>query len=115
MAPAFNLSLSLYLLRRFSDAEDAARHALRLNPALSTARYLLGLSLHAQNHFSKEMLEYLKSVVDEFPDARLTMADALAKLGRKTEAVLQVKQYLLQPGGTKDRHAVELWAADLQR
>jgi tetratricopeptide (TPR) repeat protein len=115
VGPALNLSFSLYLLKRFSDAEVAARNALRLNPALSKARYLLGMSLHAENHLSKEMLEDLKRVADEFPDARLAVADALARLGRKAEAVPELEHYLLQPGGTKDRHAVEIWLADLRR
>jgi tetratricopeptide (TPR) repeat protein len=115
VTPALNLSLSLYLLKRFSDAEIAARHALKLNPALSKARYLLGMSLHSENHFSKEMLEDLRRVADEFPDARIAMADALAKLGRKTEAAQQLEQYLFQSGGATERHAVEVWLANLQR
>jgi len=112
-APAANLSAALYLLKRFSEAEVAARHALRLNPALTKARYVLGMSLHAERQFSKEMLGDLKRVADQFPQARLAMADALVQLGRKGEAALQLKQYLLQPSGTQERHAVEAWLADL--
>ncbi len=114
-APASNLSVVLFMLKRYSAAEVAARNALRLNPAFTKARFVLGMSLHAENQFSKEMLEDLKRVEDEFPQARLAMADALAQLGRKAEAVLELKQYLAQTSGTQNRQEVEAWFEDLQR
>ncbi len=113
--PASNLSAALFMLKRFPEAEASARRAIKLDPALTKARYLLGMSLHAEKRFDREMLEDLKKAADEFPQARLALADALVQLGRKPEAALQLKQYLSDPGATQKRPEVEAWLADLQR
>ncbi len=113
-APMSNLGVTNYLLKRYRDAETAARRALRLAPDLTEARCLLGLSLQAQQKFDSETLRVLGTVAGEFPLARLALADTLAKLGRKDEAAVQLKKYLHQPGIIKNPRAIEARLAALQ-
>ena len=52
---------------------------------------------------------------DEFPKARLAMAQALIQLGHRQDAALHLERYLSSPGDDKDRQAVETWLAGLGR
>ena len=110
----YNLSVALFTLKRYPEAESAVRRCLRLNPAHDGARYLLGLCLYEQHKNGKETLENLRRVADEYPRARLTLARIMADKGLNSEAAAELKGYLSSSDQTVDRRAVELWMADLQ-
>lgn len=109
----YNRAAALLALQRHAEAEEAARRALRLDPLSGGARYVLGLSLIAQNRLLAEALEHFRQVQNRIPAARLLAAEILIQLGRATEAALELRQYLLS-GTPERRQEVEVWLAWLE-
>ena len=85
-APYRNMSLSLFELGRYSEAEVAARQAVALNPLHGAARYTLGRALAAQGSTSAETEELLRGTLAEFPEARLPLAELLLNRCASDEA-----------------------------
>lgn len=112
--PYNNLSVALFLLQRYPGAEAAARRALDLDPQNSTARYMLGCVLATQKRSPSEAMEMLRRTEDEFPDARLLLAQVLLRQGAVDEAKYELRSYLNVPGVEK-KQRVECWLARLEQ
>lgn len=110
-----NLSMALLRLGRYSEAEEAARHALKLNPGSDKARFALGVSLGAQQRHDKEALWNLHRAAALIPEARLAAAGILARTGRRTEAAVELRQYLGSPDIVACRENVVALLSRLQR
>ena len=114
MQPVSNLSVALFLLQRYSDAETAARRALELDPHNSTAQYMLGCVLATEKRNPSEAMVLLRRTEVEFPDARLLLAQILVRQGRFDEAKDELHSYLKVPGVEK-KQRVECWLARLDQ
>jgi tetratricopeptide (TPR) repeat protein len=112
MQPFNNLSVALFLLGRYAEAERAARSALSLDSHDSTARYMLGCILATDRRNPMEAMEMLRSTRVEFPDARLLLAEILVRRGDQAEAEKELREYLKIPGAEK-KQRVECWLARL--
>src|SRR6266852_4883531 len=101
--PLNNLSVAFFLLQRYPDAEAAARRALDVDPHNSTSRYMLGCIL---------AMDMLRQTKNEFPDARLLLAEILLRRGAVDEAENELRDYLKLPGVEK-KQKVECWLVRL--
>ncbi len=110
-----NLSSVLLMVSRYPEAEAAARRALRSDPSSDNARYILALSLKAQNRAEAEALEDLRRVAPQLPRARLAAAEILVQQGHRHQAIRELRQYLQAAASAADRPAVQSWLAQLQR
>jgi tetratricopeptide (TPR) repeat protein len=96
--PYRNLGLALFLLRRYPEAELAARQAVQLNPQRTPARYTLGRILAAEGSYSAEAEQLLRQSVADFPDARLALAQVLLNRGAFDQAATELRIYLKSLG-----------------
>ena len=103
-----NESFALLALHRPGDAESAARKALEIVPADRRANLLLGWSLTAQSHFSKEALQALQLAAREYPEAHLAAADVLIHDGSLAGARREVEAYLAS-GSSDHKSLAEDW------
>src|SRR5690242_6236279 len=72
-----NLSLAFLLLKRFPDAESAAREALQLDPRCIVSLSLLGRALARQQHYTQLAVDALRQAKKEIPEDRLTLVEVL--------------------------------------
>jgi tetratricopeptide (TPR) repeat protein len=110
-----NLGSTLLIVGRYTEAEAAARRAMKSDHGSDRARYVLALSLKAQNRASQEALNEFRRVVRQFPRARLASAEILLQQGHRDEAADELKQYLGGPITASDRKLAESWVAKLQQ
>jgi tetratricopeptide (TPR) repeat protein len=103
----FNLAIIDLAGGHFADAERAARSAMDLNRAGSRTRVVLGMALVIQDKFSDEAINLLESTGEEYPQAHLFLARALAGKGKKDMARKQIQLFLRSPQ-TKDEPAKTL-------
>jgi len=103
-----NESFALLALDRPGDAELSARKALEIAPNDRRANLLLGWSLAAQFHFSKEALRSLQSAAREYPEAHLAAADVLIHDGSLAGARKEVEAYLAS-GNADQKSLAEDW------
>jgi tetratricopeptide (TPR) repeat protein len=103
-----NESFAWLALERPGDAESSARKALQLAPHDRRANLLLGWSLTAQFHFSKEALETLRLAAPEYPEAHLAAADVLMHEGSLDGARKEVDAYIAS-GNTDQKPLAEAW------
>src|SRR6202000_385678 len=89
-----NMSLGLFLLRRYAEAETAARQALTLNPTQKAAQDSLGRVLDAGGSTSPETEQLLRGSLSEFPDARLSLAQVLMNRCANLDAAEELRAYL---------------------
>ena len=89
-----NESFALLALERPGEAESSVRKALEIAPNNRRASLLLGWSLAAQFHYSKEALLTLQSAAHEYPEAHLAAADVLIHDGSLAEARKELEAYL---------------------
>jgi len=108
-----NLAAALLALHRPAEAERAARTALDTGGALSTTRYLLGLSLIHQRKFTHEAVQSLRQAEDQYPAARLAAAAALERLGEVQAAKVELDGYL-SSGVPERRVEVKAWLSRLK-
>jgi Flp pilus assembly protein TadD len=110
VAPYRNMSLGLFMLRRYAEAETAARQALTLNPRQKAVMYSLGRALAAEGSTSPEAEQLLRGSLDEFPDARLSLAQVLMNRCANLDAAQELRTYLdsseVDPG---TRRRVQVW------
>ena len=93
--PAFyNLALLSLMQNRLEDAERAARTAADLDRVGSSSRLLLGTALVFQDKFTDEAVTSLEKARDQFPQAHLLLARALAARGKKAEARSELETFL---------------------
>lgn len=108
MQPVNNLSVALFLERRYVDAEAAARRAHDLDPHDPTARYMLGAILATEDRNPAEAMEMLLETKNQFPDARLLLAQIFERSGDERRAERELRDYLAVPDAEK-RQNVERW------
>jgi Tfp pilus assembly protein PilF len=108
-----NLSATLLLLKRYTEAETTARAVLQIDPRRATTRYVLACALMDQGHVTSEMLELLKQSSAEVPNARLVLAHALIKQGKKDEAKAELHAYLETPNAP-GKDDVQKWVGELE-
>ena len=87
-------SIVLAKMRRFHEAAEVARRALRVLPGMAKMQYLLAVCLLADHKESAEAIKNLRSASAEIPKAHLVAAEALVDDGKPDEAVLELEQYL---------------------
>jgi thioredoxin-like negative regulator of GroEL len=75
---------------------------------------MLGLALLQQNKDIPEALENLQRISQEFPYARVALAQAFTAQGRKDRAAGELQAYL-DSGRPENREKVETWLASLKR
>ena len=109
-----NFALLLVSLKRYPEAEIAARHMLSGGYYVSVLHGVLAISLIEQRKDINEALEHLKQAVTELPFVRLLAAHALAESGRPDLAVNQVKEYLRLSAHDCERPALEAWLTSVQ-
>ncbi len=109
-----NLSSLLVLAHRYSEAETAARRALRFDPANDRARLALALSLRAQNRGESEALDNFRRAAQQFPRARLAAAGILIRQGDTRQAAAELREFLQAAITPEERAAVQSWLAQLE-
>jgi Tfp pilus assembly protein PilF len=107
-----NQSFTLYLLRRYPEAEFSARLAMSMGSSRESTRFLLGLTLAAQDRYTPETLDLLREARPEFPAARLVLAVLLAKSGQFDAAASELRGYLAIPDAS-DKGKIACWLAEL--
>jgi Tfp pilus assembly protein PilF len=109
-----NFALLLVSLKRYPEAESAARRMLAAGYYVSVLHSVLAISLIEQRKDIDEGLGYLKQAVTELPFVRLLAAHALAEIGRRDLAAIQVKEYLQFSAHDCERPALEAWLTSVQ-
>jgi tetratricopeptide (TPR) repeat protein len=89
-----NMSIAHFALGNIADAEAAARTALTIDATDKKARYILGLSLVAQQEYSDETVKLLRQVEEDFPTARLALAETFARRGNVEQAKSILQNHL---------------------
>jgi tetratricopeptide (TPR) repeat protein len=97
----------LFLIQgKYSEGEAAARSALDLDPVNTVARYFLARNLVSAGQETAEVVELLEKSREEFPGARLSLANIYLKKNATDDAVKELREYLQQPNASqKDRIA----------
>jgi tetratricopeptide (TPR) repeat protein len=110
-----NLSIVLAKMRRFREAADVARRALRVVPGMAKMQYILAIGLLDEHKGSPEAIKNLQSAATEIPKAHLVAAEVLAEAGRRDEAALELEEYLrTQPADDAERGRVQARLAELR-
>lgn len=110
VAPHRNMSLGFFLMRRYVDAEAAARRALAISPEHKPARYSLGRALAAQGSASPEAERLLRESVNDFPEARLSLAQVLMNRCANLDAAAELRTYLASNTVDPDtKRRVQFW------
>lgn len=107
-------SVADFWLTRYSDAEESARLALKIDPSSEANHLFLGMSLAAQNKNEEEALENLEKSFKAFPAARITAAEILARHKKFTAATGELQDYL-KTGNPDRRNEVASWLQDLKK
>ena len=94
------------------DAEAAARRARDIDPHDATPRYMLGAILATENRNPVEAMEMLRQTKNEFPDARLLLAELFERHGDVKGAEKELRDYLAAPDAEK-RQNVKRWLVRL--
>jgi Tfp pilus assembly protein PilF len=103
-----NLAVGHCMLNQYSEAEGAARTAVRLAPSLDSARAILGMSLFQPRKFTDEALRYLSGAGSDYQPIRLMCARILLAQGRDGAARAEIQKYL-SSGATENRDIAERW------
>jgi len=75
-----NKAAALVMLGRWEEAEQAARHALQLDPASIDANYMLGSAMMKQGKITPETAARLAVAAKKHPRARVYLAEVQAEL-----------------------------------
>jgi Flp pilus assembly protein TadD len=109
----FNLAIVYMVGGQFTDAERAARRATDLNRTNAGNRVILGMALVLQERFADEAIGLLEHASEEYPQAHLFLARALASRGKKEMARTELRQFLSSPQ-VQDLEAKQLAESWLQ-
>lgn len=107
-----NFAYALLLTRRVDEAEEEARHALRLDKNNSKARWVMGSVLLTKGSRVEEAVEDLRLASREIPRARVQLAQFYERTGQRAEAVRELREFLPQ-ASEQDRATVERWLSKL--
>lgn len=92
-----SLSKVYFLQKKFADGEAAARRALEIDPVNSTAKYFLGRNLVSGGKVTPEAEELLRKSKEQYAVARLVLANVYLKRGAVSDAVTELRGYMVQP------------------
>ena len=107
-----NLSATLLLLTRYSEAESAARATLKIDPVCITTRYVLACAMVAQGRCTPEATDLLRQSSSQIPEARLILARVFIKRGAVDEAEAELRAYLESPNAS-GKADVRCWLSEL--
>jgi len=113
-ATGYNLVILLINAKRYPEAEPVVRSMLQRRPDLIKLHGVLAASLVGQGHI-EDAFEHLRVAVTEFPDERLTVANALLDAGRSDLAVVQVSEFLRTDASECERRYLDHWLATITR
>jgi tetratricopeptide (TPR) repeat protein len=94
--PPLALAGTDLVLKRYGDAEAAARQALEIDPENTKARYLLAKTLTLQDRDTSETERLLRESFGEFPGAHLALAHLLLNRNERDAAAQQLRDYVEQ-------------------
>ncbi len=99
-----NLGLALYMQQKYQQALDHLSKAVELNPSLTSARGLVGLTLFNLSQFKKcvEVLQGLPDLEDRDPVFLQHFAVALVKTGEFEKAIPFLAEWLKKEPGSVD-------------
>jgi tetratricopeptide (TPR) repeat protein len=109
-----NLTVTMCMQHRYEEAEPYARWALQIQPGATTSKYLLGSILITEGKPSEEATKLLRSVQEEYPRARLFLANSMVARGEVEPAIEEIKGYLNSPKANDNRVAQE-WLERLEK
>ena len=92
-----SLSNVYFLQKKYAEGETAARRALALDPVNSDARYILSRNLVSGGKVTPEAEQLLRKSKEQYPVARLVLANLLLQRRAVAEAVSELRGYLAQP------------------
>ncbi len=97
---ASDTGVTLLYARRYDEAVEQFRRTLAVDPAFYVARYHLGLTLHAKGEYDAAIAEY-RTCLESNDDPWVTalLAFALAKAGRRGEALAEREKLLAESAG----------------
>ena len=104
------LSVTLYFLQRYTEAEASARRAVELNPDSLDFRYMLARTIIAKGRVTPEAKELLQQSAAKFPNANLVLAQLLLNEGKVDQVVAELNAYLQTPDNV-NRPQAECWLA----
>lgn len=99
-------------LNKFKEAEDAARHAVEIDPGSDISHFFLGVSLDLQGKDAPEALQHLQRVESRYPRAHLVAAEILQRMGKKSEAKSHLQAYIAS-GDKSVQTDVKSWLSSL--
>jgi len=108
--PLHNLSATLFLLKKYPEAESTARATLEIDPRRGSTRYVLACALVAQEHYTPETVKLLRQSSTQIPTARLILARVLIKRGAIDDAEAELHAYLVMPNAS-GKDEVRRWLA----
>ncbi len=111
-AAMHNVSATLYLMKRYPEAERSARATLEIDPLENATKYVLGCTLVSEERYTTEAEEMLRQGSKQVPNARLVLAKVLVRRGATAEATAELKAYLETPNAP-GKDEVRCWLAVL--
>jgi tetratricopeptide (TPR) repeat protein len=112
--PYSNSATALLMLGKPAEAEAAARKAIERDPLNVRARYMLGIALVQQAKDIPEALENLERACEQFPAARIVLAQVLSRQGNTEQAKGELEAYLASDR-VENREQIEKWLNSLNR
>jgi tetratricopeptide (TPR) repeat protein len=110
-----NLSIVLAKMKRYKEAGEVARRALKVTSDQPKLRFVLALSLVAEHGDTAEAIDNLQRAATEIPKAHLLAARLLVETGRRQDAAKHLEDYLrAAPPQDTDRPQAEAWLAQLK-
>ena len=107
-----NLAVALFFVKRYQEAEEAARRALELLPQEVAVRYVLGRILVQQGNVGSESVRLLRQSEDRFPNASLVLAEIFFHQGNLDATANALRAYLRAPE-SRNKQKAECWLAQL--
>lgn len=88
-----NLAFTWYSQLRYEEAERVARRGVELRKTDPKIRFLLGMSLVAQQKLMDEAVDNLTMAAEEFPEARLELSRMLVEKGDFERATRELERF----------------------
>lgn len=109
-----NAAMALLLSEKPVDAERAARRAVDIDGTSTKSRYLLALTLLAQDKYDQETLKNFQMASAEIPKAHLAAAQVFERMGKPDEARGELEQYVASHNATPElKQQAQAWMARL--
>lgn len=109
-----NMAVAMCMQHIYMEAEPVARWALQIEPEATTSRYLLGSILVSEGKATEEASSLLRSVQEQYPRARLFLANWFVLRGETQPAAEELRAYLNSPKATDNGVAKE-WLERIEK